>query len=90
MQIAAGEARVGHGKLAEELRELIDKSRARVPSFGPSPIPLARPRGEIADLLTVEYPKVHLTDLVLSPKTKSVLQRVVREHRPSAISVPMA
>jgi SpoVK/Ycf46/Vps4 family AAA+-type ATPase len=81
MQIAAGEARVGHGKLAEELRDLIDKSRARVPSLGPSPIPLARPRGEIADLLTVDYPKVHLTDLVLSPKTKSVLQRVVREHK---------
>jgi hypothetical protein len=81
MQIAAGEARVGHGKLAEELRELIDKSRTRVPNLGPSPIPLARPRGEIADLLTVDYPKVHLTDLVLSPKTKSVLQRVVREHK---------
>jgi hypothetical protein len=53
MQIAAGEARTGHGKLAEELRELIDKSRVRIPSAGPSPIPMARPRGEIADLLTV-------------------------------------
>jgi hypothetical protein len=34
MQIAAHEARLGHGKLAEEIRGLIDraKSRARPPS----------------------------------------------------------
>jgi SpoVK/Ycf46/Vps4 family AAA+-type ATPase len=81
MQIAAGEARSGHGKLAEELRDLIDKSRARVPSPGPSPIPLARPRGEIADLLTVSYPQTRLHDLVLSPKTKATLERVIREHK---------
>ena len=30
MQIAAGEARSGHGKLAEELRALIDQARVRV------------------------------------------------------------
>jgi hypothetical protein len=44
MQIAAGDARSGHGKLAEELRDLIDRARVRVPSAGPSPIPLARSR----------------------------------------------
>jgi SpoVK/Ycf46/Vps4 family AAA+-type ATPase len=81
MQIAASEARNGHGKLADELKELIDKSRTRVPSPGPSPIPLARPRGEIADLLTVTYPHIRLQDLVLNLKTRSVLNRVVREHK---------
>jgi SpoVK/Ycf46/Vps4 family AAA+-type ATPase len=81
MQIAAAEARIGHGKLAEELKELIDKSRVRVPSLGPSPIPLARPRGEIADLLTVSYPHGRLNDLVLSPKTRKILDRVIREHK---------
>jgi SpoVK/Ycf46/Vps4 family AAA+-type ATPase len=80
MQIAAGEARVGHGKLAEELRELIDRSKVRVPA-PESPIPLARPRGEIADLLTVTYPQTRLGDLVLSSKTRDVLARVVREHK---------
>jgi SpoVK/Ycf46/Vps4 family AAA+-type ATPase len=81
MQIAAGEARIGHGKLAEELRDLIDKARVRVPSPGPSPIPMARPRGEVADLLTVTYPKARLSDLVLASKTRRVLDRVVREHK---------
>jgi AAA+ superfamily predicted ATPase len=81
MQIAAGEARSGHGKLAEELRDLIDQSRVRVPSGGPSPIPITRPRGEVADLLTVSYPKTRLNDLILAPQTRKVLERVVREHK---------
>ena len=80
MQIAAGEARSGHGKLAEELRELIDRARVRVPSV-PSPIPLARPRGEVADLLTISYPKTRLNDLILASKIRKILNRVVREHR---------
>jgi SpoVK/Ycf46/Vps4 family AAA+-type ATPase len=81
MQIAAGEARSGHGKLAEELRDLIDQSRVRVPSPGPSPVPMNRPRGEVADLLTVSYPNVRLADLVLALQTRRLLDRVVREHK---------
>jgi SpoVK/Ycf46/Vps4 family AAA+-type ATPase len=81
MQIAAGEARNGHGKLAEEIRALIDSAKVRVPSGGTSPIPITRPRGEVADLLTVTYPKARLGDLVLTPKTRRVLDRVVREHK---------
>jgi SpoVK/Ycf46/Vps4 family AAA+-type ATPase len=81
MQIAASEARSGHGRLAEELRDLIDQSRIRLPSPGPSPIPFAKPRGEIADLLTVSYPRIHLHDLVLTIKTKKILERVIREHK---------
>jgi SpoVK/Ycf46/Vps4 family AAA+-type ATPase len=81
MQIAAAEARNGHGKFAEELRDLIDRAKVRVPSPSPSPIPLARPRGEVSELLSVSYPETRLPDLVLAPKTRKVLQRVVREHK---------
>jgi SpoVK/Ycf46/Vps4 family AAA+-type ATPase len=81
MQIAAGEARIGHGKLAEELRDIIDKAKVRVPTPGPSPIPMVRPRGEVADLLSVTYPTGRLTDLILAPKTRKILDRVVREHK---------
>src|SRR5262249_35410721 len=81
MQIAAHEARLGHGKLAEEIRALVDraKDRTRVPSK--SPIPLARPRGEAAELLNVSYPNVHLREMVLGPSTKRQLERVIREQR---------
>ena len=81
MQIAAGEARIGHGKLAEEIRELVDAARVRVPAGGTTPIPLARPKGEVAELLTVNYPKTRLNDLVLAPSTLKILERVVREHK---------
>jgi SpoVK/Ycf46/Vps4 family AAA+-type ATPase len=81
MQIAAHEAHLGHGKLAEELRALIDKAKARthVPSKGP--IPLARPRGEVAELLTVTYPAARFADMVLGEDTRKKLERVIREHK---------
>jgi SpoVK/Ycf46/Vps4 family AAA+-type ATPase len=81
MQIAASEARMGHGKLAEEIRALIDKAKARVRLPSKEPIPLARPRGEVAELLSVSYPNVHLKDMVLGARTKKKLERVIREHR---------
>jgi SpoVK/Ycf46/Vps4 family AAA+-type ATPase len=81
MQIAAHEARMGHGKLAVEIRALIDKAKARVRLPSKEPIPLARPRGEVAELLSVSYPNVHLKDMVLGPRTKKKLERVISEHR---------
>lgn len=81
MQIAATEARAGHGKLAEELRGLIDKSKARVPTASKGPIPLARPRGELADFLTASYPNTKLTDMVLGASLEKRLGRVIREHK---------
>ena len=78
MQIAAGEARQGRGKLAEELRSLIDKAKAHAPSA--APIPLNRPRGELADLLSVTYPKTKIADMVLEPVASAKLARVIREE----------
>lgn len=82
MQIAAGEARLGHGKAAEELRILIDKAKSRT-SVAASrvPIPLARPRGELVDVLSVSYPKINLADMVLSKAIATKLGRVIREHK---------
>lgn len=80
MQIAASEARQGRGKLAEELRALIDKAKSRT-ALPNAPIPLNRPRGELADILSVTYPKVRLADMVLSVPTAAKLGRVIREHK---------
>lgn len=81
MQIAAGEARQGHGKLAEELRALIDKAKSRTGIASIAPIPLARPRGELADILSASYPETKLADMVLAGTLEKRLARVVREHR---------
>ena len=81
MQIAASEARIGHGKLAEEIRSLIDKAKSRVGPSSKNPILLARPRGELAELLNVSYPNVRLSNMILSVSTKRKLERVIREQR---------
>jgi SpoVK/Ycf46/Vps4 family AAA+-type ATPase len=81
MQIAAHEARLGHGKFAEELRALIDKAKARTHVPSKAPIPLARPRGEVAELLSIAYPTTRLADMVLGESTRKKLERVIREHK---------
>jgi SpoVK/Ycf46/Vps4 family AAA+-type ATPase len=81
MQIAATEARAGNGKLAEELRVLIDKSKTKTPLAPKGAIPLARPRGELADFLTVSYPQTKLPDMVLGKPLEKRLTRVIKEHK---------
>ena len=81
MQIAAYEARMGHGKLAEEIRAMIDKAKSRPRLTAKNTIPIARPRGEASELLSVSYPNVRLADMVLAPPTKKKLERLIREQR---------
>jgi SpoVK/Ycf46/Vps4 family AAA+-type ATPase len=81
MQIAAYEARMGHGKLADEIRSMIDKAKSRPRFPAKNTIPLARPRGEASELLSVSYPNVRLVDMVLSIATKRKLERLIREQR---------
>ena len=87
MQLAAHEAKIGHGKLAEELRDLVDQAKAQrglPPKEGDKAIPIARPRGELAGLLNVSYPKTRLNEMVLDDQLEQQLQRVIREQRQAA------
>lgn len=82
MQVASHAARKGQGKLAEELRALIDQAKLRqTTSKLERPVPITRATGELAGLLTATYPKVHLSDMVLAPATLGQLRRVVMEYR---------
>ena len=67
-QLAAHEARQGHGKLAQELRELIDAAKgkgATVARRGAGPVPLAQPKGELSSLLAARYSDIRLNSMVL-------------------------
>jgi SpoVK/Ycf46/Vps4 family AAA+-type ATPase len=84
MQIAAYEARRGHGKLAEELRTLIDEAKARqnplaMPDRAPTPI--AKPRGELASLVSSSYPTQRLSSIVVSEQVGARLERIIREQQ---------
>ncbi|HEY5956526.1 MAG TPA: AAA family ATPase [Polyangiaceae bacterium] len=83
LQLAADEARRGHGKLAQELRDLVDAVRARgaaLPAGGKRPIPIAQPRGDLGDLITASYPDLRFSDMVLSDELAKSLNRVLREN----------
>lgn len=85
LQVAAQAARSGHGKFAQELRELVDQVKARgkatAPGIGPKPVPLAQPRGELAGLLTVGYPKTRVSDMALTDALRARLDGVITEQR---------
>ena len=79
MQVAAHEAKLGHGKLAEELRTMIDEAKGR--RGVDSVVPIARPRGELANLLEASYLKARLGEMILSDALADQIQRVIREQR---------
>ena len=79
MQLAAHEARLGHGKLAEELRSLIDEAKRGQSSR--HPVPIKRARGELAGLLDVSYPRARLSSMVLNNDLEQQIKRVIREQR---------
>ncbi len=86
MQVAAQTARSGHGNFAQELRSLVDDAKARAKKSvagtrPPRPMPLAQPRGELAGLLTVTYPKTQVADMALDQGLHGKLSRVIREQR---------
>ncbi len=80
MQVAAHEAKQGHGQLAQELRELIDSAKSRPPERGGS-THIAKPRGELANLLKVTYPQNRLAGMVLDESLATQLRRIIKEQR---------
>jgi SpoVK/Ycf46/Vps4 family AAA+-type ATPase len=85
MQVAAQAAHSGHGRFAIELRELVDQAKANSKAsqigLGPGPIPMAQPRGELAGLLTVTYPKTRVADMSLEESLRLQIKRILLEQR---------
>ena len=83
LQIAASEARQGHGKLALEIRDLINEAKNRKSAIAPKPgiVPLVQPKGELGNLLSVRYPDTKLRDMVLSPELEFRLNRIITEQK---------
>jgi SpoVK/Ycf46/Vps4 family AAA+-type ATPase len=88
LQLAAQEARQGRTEDADKLKRLVQKARDQQrtgrPAGGQTPIPLARPRGELQGLVESTYPKVTLASMVLSDDVLARLARVVRQQQERA------
>jgi SpoVK/Ycf46/Vps4 family AAA+-type ATPase len=80
MQVAAHAARQGHGRIAEDIRVLVDQAKTERKQAS-RPVPIARPRGDLAALLSVFYPETRLGDMVLSEEIRLRLERILREQR---------
>jgi len=82
MQIAAHAARTGKSKLAEELKGLVQDVRRKqsAQKIGGA-VPIVQPHGELAKLLTVTYPRIHLSEMVLAQPVRKQLLQVIREYK---------
>ncbi|RXF72882.1 AAA family ATPase [Hansschlegelia zhihuaiae] len=74
--LQAGKA--GRGKFAEDLQKAVTAARAEQ---GTRAVQIARPRGDLAELLDVTYPGVGLSDAVLRPDLREGVERIVIEHK---------
>jgi SpoVK/Ycf46/Vps4 family AAA+-type ATPase len=85
LQVAAQAARQGHGRFAQELRDVVDQARSRSTTTSQGqrvrPVPMVQPRGELAGLLTAAYPKTRLAEMAVGIETRRRLERVLTEQR---------
>jgi SpoVK/Ycf46/Vps4 family AAA+-type ATPase len=82
LQIAANEARKGHTALAQEIKKLVDDAQSRRSSRASSNLMvMARPQGELENLLEVVEPSVRLAQLVVPQALRQRLHRILREQK---------
>ncbi|WP_241549244.1 AAA family ATPase [Gordonia alkanivorans] len=79
LQIAAREARQGHHLLATNIKEAVDASRQRAPLSNVTV--LQRSRGELAELVEIAHPQVHLRELVAPTERTDQLKQLLAEQR---------
>lgn len=80
LQIAAQEAMQGHGKLAIEIRQMIERVRNTIAH---QPLGRVEPlvHGELSNLLSVGNSKVRLNHMVLPDDVRARLERVILEQK---------
>ncbi|MFD1961751.1 AAA family ATPase [Novosphingobium panipatense] len=86
LQIAAAEARQGHVKTAETLRKLVDTARTSAGGTSLRPqlaiaTPLAKPRGELEELVHVSHSDTRLADMTLTEAIRARLSRLVVQQQ---------
>ena len=84
MQIAAAEAKKGHSKLAEELKDLINKikSQRNISSVSKTRmLPVNDAQKELKDLLEVYRPHIKTKDMVLNKDVSESINRILSEQQ---------
>ncbi|KHE93646.1 ATP-dependent zinc metalloprotease FtsH [Candidatus Brocadiaceae bacterium S225] len=80
MQVAAHEARQGHSKLANELKQLIDQAKSQK-NRNSNLLLLVPSKKELDGILEVSQPKINLADLTFSEKQIDTFKRIIKEYK---------
>lgn len=78
LQIAANESKVGHGRIAEELRDIISRLPEAIQEA--TAISIAQPKGELAELIDASFRQERLKDIVLSSAMEKTIERIILEN----------
>lgn len=87
LQIAAHEAQIGHAKLADELRMLVEKAKLVRSNEGNDKYPHVVSSSSVSfnhsasDLFTVSHPTVALPEIILSKNVRSKILRFLDENK---------
>lgn len=82
MQVAAAEAKRGHQRLAQEIRDLVDESKLkRAAKLSGKIVHFAQPQGEAAELLEEIHDNRRLSELVLDIELQRRIDRIVEEQK---------
>lgn len=89
LQIAASEARQGHVKTAEQLRQLVDGARQREQPRRATPrlaaaTPILKPRADLDELVSVTQCDVRLGDMTLKDSIRQRLDKLVVQQQQRA------
>lgn len=81
--IADDAQKAGRGRMAEDIRTLVENLRSEAKNRRPSSRPalIAAPRGELAGLVRATYPETRIADVILSEGLERRIQAIIREHR---------
>jgi len=81
MQLATFAAKLGQVKLAEEIRSFVDEAKQKnVLPFSQQLMSISTPRGELSSLVSVSYPNLRLSDMVISESISKRLKRLIQEQ----------
>lgn len=84
LQLASEAAQRGQRKLADEIRTMIQDVRERqnqAADIRSAPIPVVRPKGELAGLVSASYPLTRLENMVLDEGVVDKLLSIIDEQR---------
>lgn len=81
MQVAAHEAKQGHTKLANELKQLVDEAKVKAQREKKNVFSIVQPKPELASVLEISQPRTALSELTFSDAQRRIFERIILEYR---------